>query len=131
VLITNKKIILYIVLLLAILMTACDLDGIYSFEWRLHGTWDAISPSWPFGTLLITFDSINISGCIAFWAFNNIRRDSNLRGYSKDGRIFIQTFGEWQSFPYRYERTLSGAEYMRIYFICTMMMGNSIEFRKR
>jgi hypothetical protein len=80
------------------------------FDYDLRGTWSYFEEAkdWPWddsrsGTLVITIDSIKISGDIK--PLNGFTKDSALKGYSEKpsgnreqtlGNLFIQDRGTWQ-----------------------------------
>jgi len=111
------KIIAFITALLAVLFTAaCDgeLSGtsdIKKFDNDLQGTWVSNDPSIYKGTLIIDYDRITIKGYTENQTpsgnddnnrpFKGFTKNIALKGYSEQGKIFIEDRGSWQEgLPY-------------------------------
>ena len=101
------------VLLAFLLITSCDWDHKISehksFDSDLRGTWVSNDPSTYSGSLEITFDTITIKGFTKNQTpsgeddnkrpFKNFTRGAALKGYSEDGKLFIEDAGLLQEIP--------------------------------
>jgi hypothetical protein len=106
-------------MIVSIFMFSCG-DYVYipivynSFASELQGTWVSNDASIYSGTLVITFDTITITGFNEGQTqlgdgddnkrpFRGFTRGIPLKGYSEEGRIFIEDIGMLQnSIPYEY-----------------------------
>jgi hypothetical protein len=112
---------LVLALLAAALLAGCDGwvsddDGGY-FEAKLRGTWKTHNPAANGyrGTLVIGRDTITISGYDqAYYGlkeserpFKGITKDVSRKGYSEDGKLYINDFGWNEGIPYTYDAGIS------------------------
>ena len=109
-----------IVLLPIIFFNTCGeliTDGNYkSFDRKLRGTWVSNDPGMYSGTLTITTDTITIDGYGEDWTslvvddnkrpFKDFPKRVPLKGYSEEGKIFIDYGGTVQNgIPYYFTET--------------------------
>jgi hypothetical protein len=108
----------------AVMLAGCGGNGLEeggSFDSKLRGTWETLSPS-PSGysgTLVIDWNSITITGYEPRpWPysandperpFNGITKGVSRKGYSKDGKLYINDFGWNEGIPYTYDAGSSPA----------------------
>lgn len=108
----RKKIAACIVFLSVFFIASCEWDGNFRrFDSDLWGVWVSNVQGPYAGTLTIEFDRITITGFPARstppWEpnvqpFRNIPRNVPMRGYSENGRIFIEVAGAPQGgIPFR------------------------------
>jgi hypothetical protein len=95
-----------IVISAVLFVVSCDLEtGDYkSFDYNLRGTWVSNDPSRYSGKLVIGFDTIKITGYNESQTpsfgndserpFKGILKGVFLKGYSEEGRIYIENNGE-------------------------------------
>jgi len=98
-------------------INACDWDfevsDQKSFDYNLRGTWVSNDTYEYSGTLIIDYDRITIIGYngqqTSFWGndeqrpFKNFLKEIPLKGYSEDGKLFIEDGGLIQEgIPYTY-----------------------------
>ena len=107
-----------LIILFALSLTSCDWDSVTSgnrFEYNLQGTWVTHDEGERYtGRLVITYDRITITGFSQNQTPNWMGNDNErpfaqfirgvaLRGYSDEGRIYIEHMGTIQSgIPYLY-----------------------------
>jgi hypothetical protein len=99
------------------------------FDHELQGTWQTNGISDYSGTLVITTNSIRISGYapnslyelthgINHRPFRNFVKDTALEGYSEESKIFIKDGGNWQDgIPYTYWDSYPPPDFRRIQFL--------------
>jgi hypothetical protein len=102
-------------LLAAFFIAACDLNydtvDTKKFDKDLRGTWGSNDPSVYSGTLKIEFDRITITGFAENQTpqgydgnerpFRGVTKNISLKGYSENGKIFIEDGGSTQDgIPY-------------------------------
>jgi hypothetical protein len=106
-----------IILLSALFTSSCNLPAsdFKSFDSRLRGTWVSNDPSlYSYsGTLTITIDTITIDGYGEDWLslvgddskrpFKDFPKRVALKGYSEEGKIFIEYGGNTEGIPYLYD----------------------------
>ena len=82
-----------------------------SFEYNLQGTWESVDKSVYSGRLTITYNTIKIEGYYesqtgygnpSHRPFRDFSKDVVLKGYSEDGKIFIENRNTLQSISYGY-----------------------------
>jgi hypothetical protein len=108
-----KKSIIYVSLLTALFITSCDSEPSEdkTFDSELHGIWVSNDTSIYSGTLEITDDRITITGFTENQTpllgddskrpFKNFTKGVTLKGYSEEGKIFIEDGGLLQEgIPY-------------------------------
>lgn len=112
-----------ILLLSLIFAVGCELnDNNDSFDWDLRGTWESNDPSIYSGRITINYDTIKIEnynesqthpyfGDDKEQPFKDIPKGIALKGYSEDGRIFIEGFSA-EGFPYELIETANYNEYI-------------------
>jgi hypothetical protein len=117
-----KKITSFIILLSAFLLIACgelieSQSGSYkSFNYDLRGTWVSNETGLYSGSLKIDFDTITIDGYGEDWTsqvgddnkrpFKDFPKRVALKGYSEEGKIFIDYGGTVQNgIPYYFTET--------------------------
>jgi hypothetical protein len=93
-----------------------DGDGGY-FDSKLRGTWETLNPAdYDYsGTLVIGRDTVTITGYEqTYYAlkeserpFKGITKDVSRKGYSEDGKIYINDFGGKEGIPYEYDAGVS------------------------
>jgi hypothetical protein len=98
----------------ALFTSSCNLPAgdFKSFDSRLRGTWVSNEPGLYSGTLTITIDTITIDGYGEDWLsvvgddskrpFKDYPKRMPLKGYSEEGKIFIDYGGATQGIPYIY-----------------------------
>jgi len=105
-----------LILLAAFLVTSCEWEwepgSYYSFDYKLQGTWESVDKSVYSGGLIITYNTFKIVGYYENQTnfghppsnrpFREFSKDIPFKGYSEDGRIFIEHRGMIQSMPYFY-----------------------------
>lgn len=105
------------ILLSAIFINSCNVpasDYKY-FESRLRGTWVSEGTSIYTGTLVIDNDRITITGYYGTQTpkdgddnkrpFKDFPKGTALKGYSEEGKIFIEYGGGQNGIPYTYNET--------------------------
>ena len=128
-----KRIFVCVGLFAILFMTACgdlrETSDIKSFDINLRGTWVSNDKSVYSGALEIDFDRITITGYLAEQTpsggndvnrpFRNFTKDIPLKGYSEDGKLFIQDSGVLQEgIPYTYwEGDSLPPDYKKIKFL--------------
>jgi hypothetical protein len=111
----TRNITLLALIIAALLITSCNIDDITGnykyFEYDLRQIWTSndTSDTWASGTLVFDFDTLIITGYTgtppggqgANQPFNGFTKNTPLKGYSEDGKIFIHDGGSWQpGIPY-------------------------------
>jgi hypothetical protein len=105
-----------VVVLFVLVLTGCDGeftdDGGY-FETKLRGTWETHSPAayGYSGTLVIGWDTITITGYEQTYyglkeaerPFKDITKGVSRKGYSEDGKLYINDFGWKEGIAYEYD----------------------------
>jgi len=113
------KNIFYVSLLAAFLFTSCDWEVIESrhFDYKLQGTWISNDPAVYSGKLIISYDRITIIGFGEDQTplrggddnkrpFKGFTKGTALKGYSEEGKIFIEDAGLFQEgIPYIFYTT--------------------------
>jgi hypothetical protein len=111
-----------------LLLAACDLesgDG-KGFDYDLQGTWVSAENSAYYGTLEITYDRITITGYSEYlWneddnkrPFKNFIKGIALKGYSEEGKIYIEDAGIVQEgIPYTYWHDSPPPDFTKIQFL--------------
>jgi hypothetical protein len=114
-----------IILLSALSTISCDglpssSGSFKSFDSRLRGTWNSNDPSKYSGSLKIEIDTITIVGYGESQTpststptkgndnerpFKDYPKNIPLKGYSEDGKIFIEYGGAQNGIPYTYTET--------------------------
>jgi len=127
-----KREIVYIGLFAILFIIACgDIEktsDIKSFDTNLYGTWVSNDPSVYSGTLEIDFDHITIKGYSenqtqsgkddSVRPFRNFTKGIPLKGYSEDGKLFIQDSGVLQEgIPYTYWEESPPPDYNKSKFL--------------
>jgi len=127
-----KRTFVYIGLFVILFITACGeiekKDDIKKFDTNLHGTWVSNDDSVYSGTLEIDFDRITIKGYCEDQTkqgendskrpLNNFTKNIPLKGYSEDGKLFIQDSGAFQEgIPYTYWEESPPPVYNKIKFL--------------
>jgi len=117
--------------LVVAIIAACgtsNSDNSYeSFEYRLRGTWESNDNSLYSGSLYIESNSITITGYVESQTrpneddgrrpFKGFVKETPLKGYSAEGRIFINNVGVLQEgIPYSYDNPSYGAEILVLTF---------------
>jgi hypothetical protein len=105
---------LFIALLVpAMTFMGCEVDGDYkSVPYGVRGTWECTEaelwyvpgdyyPTWVKGKLIITSNSVTISGPSQH--LKNFTRDIAIEAYVEDSQLYIKDKGVWQS-PIAYTR---------------------------
>jgi len=122
-----KKSIVCISLLVIFFLASCDLDIVpddsKTFASELRGTWVSNDPTVYSGILEIKIDQITIKGFLEYQEINSNERpfkdftkNTPLKGYSEDGKIFIEDSGILQEgIPYTFYIT-SGKGFLRFTF---------------
>ena len=95
------------------LITACDFDGYFnnmSFDYSMHGKWESADPGEYKGTVVITYNTITITGYSESQGgrynrpFRGFHKGIAFSGYSEEGKIFIISAGVVRKgIPYKYE----------------------------
>ena len=112
-------------------LSACDweaIGGTQSFEYDLRGTWVSNDPAIYSGSLKIEYDRITITGYNEGQTpprgddsrrpFRGFTKGFALKGYSEEGKIFIEDGGMVQAgIPYTYWEALSPTDYSRVKFL--------------
>ena len=120
-----KRIFVYIAIFFSFLISACDLEYVnyYSenFAYELRGTWISNDPSIYSGTLRIDSSRITITGHNESQTpsrgddnkrpFRGFIKGVGLKGYSQEGRIFIENVGVLHAIPYVYWEGYYSADY--------------------
>jgi len=120
-------------LLAVFLITACgDIEESRSFDSRLHGTWISNEPSLftskYSGSLIISYDRITITGYYESQTksgeddtkrpFRNFTKGDALKGYSEEGKFFIEDRGLVQEgIPYVYWDDNPPPDYKKVKFL--------------
>jgi hypothetical protein len=104
-----------IILLAAFLIAACADSGsnnLKNFDYRLQGTWESNDPSIYSGTLVISYDRITITGYDESQTpkdgddskrpFRQFPKGRAMKGYSEEGKIFIENGDITEVIPYTY-----------------------------
>ncbi|MDR1341942.1 MAG: hypothetical protein LBK18_01655 [Prevotellaceae bacterium] len=97
-----------------------ELDGNY-FATRLRGTWETLNPE-PYdyaGMLVIDYTTITITGYEKNLyipddprrPFKDITKGVSRKGYTEDGKMYINDFGWKEGISYTYERGTSSNNY--------------------
>jgi hypothetical protein len=104
------------ILLSAFFINSCDVPegSRKSFDYRLQGTWVSNQTGIYSGKLIIGYDTITIIGYEEDWIINVLSGDDSkrpfrdfprnvaLKGYSEEGKIFINYGGGLEGIPYIY-----------------------------
>jgi hypothetical protein len=99
----------------AVAFTGCDGAAVGDYKTvpsELRGTWECTEealwyvpgsyyPTWVKGKLIITYNSVTISGPLQH--LENFTRDIAIESYAEDGQLYIKDKGAWQS-PIAYTR---------------------------
>jgi hypothetical protein len=129
-------------LLAVFFITSCgdwESGGYQTFDYDLRGTWvlHELDPDYE-GELVISTDRITIKdfhrGQTPWWGDDNDRpfkdftKNVALKGYSEDGKIFIEDWGLVQEgIPYKFQKAGS---YPEIYLLQFTFGRNKITMRK-
>jgi hypothetical protein len=110
-------------------ITACNVRDVDSenFDYKLQGTWESNDKSLYSGTLYIDYNTITIKGYGEGQTrpnedddrrpFKGFIKETPLKGYSAEGKIFINNVGNLQDgIPYSYNNPSSGAEFLFLTF---------------
>jgi hypothetical protein len=105
-----------LLLVAALIPAGCDGSGLEdggSFEAKLRGTWETLSPVTPeySGTLVIGWDTVTVTGYDQKSylpndpqrPFKGITKGVSRKGYSEDGKIYINDFGWKEGIAYEYD----------------------------
>jgi len=103
----EKTITITVLLAAAFFITSCDISSngsgsIKSFDYKLQGTWESNDKTIYSGTIVIGYDRITITGFTPDQTpakvgndnerpFRQFYRDQALKGYSEDGKLYIET----------------------------------------
>ena len=103
------------------LFTTCDIDSVLGdgyFDYELRGTWETNQDQTQYaGILVIDYSTIKITGYIINPSyeytygddkrpFKDFTKNTSLKGYSEDGKLFIYDKGILQAgIPYNYYTT--------------------------
>ena len=135
----KKNIFLCIPLLFFVFSCNLDVGDIKSFDYELQGTWVTnVSSDTYQGGLYITYDTIKITGYGEDQTpetgdddtrpFRDFTKNAAFKGYSEDGKIFIEDSGLLQSgIPYIFYKS---AEYPPVEFIRFTFGGKDQILRK-
>lgn len=122
----------YTGLLAAFFITACgyinDTETRRYFDSRLQGTWVSNDGTAVYqGTLTISYNRITVTGYGEGQTppkgddnnrpFKDFTRGTALKGYSKEGRIFIEDGGMVQGIPYIYWDDTPPPDYSKVKFL--------------
>jgi hypothetical protein len=112
----TKKAVFGFVVAVMVVAAGCDgdsLDGGY-FEAKLRGTWETYNPVSPgySGTLVIGWDTVTVTGYdqTAYYPLNEsqrpfkgITKGVSRKGYSDDGKMYLNDFGWKEGIAYEYD----------------------------
>jgi hypothetical protein len=110
----NFLLIVICTVLSALFTVSCNLpEGDHKyFESKLRGTWGSNEPGLYSGTLTIDYDTITIDGYGEDWLslvgddskrpFKDFPKRVALKGYSEEGKIYIEYGGNTEGIPYVY-----------------------------
>jgi len=116
-------------LLATFFIAACDvISDIKSFDYTLQGTWVSNDSSKYSGSLEIDYDRITITGYSEGQTssgeddnrrpFKNFTKGIALKGYSEEGKIFIEDGGSLQEgIPYTYWEESPPPDYKKFKFL--------------
>ncbi|MDR2731243.1 MAG: hypothetical protein LBB81_10160 [Treponema sp.] len=121
-----------IVLVSVLFLNSCDelaassSSNYKSFDYGLRGTWFSNESGLYSGTLKIDFDTITIDGYGEDWTslvgddskrpFKDYPKRVPLKGYSEEGKIFIEYGGTVNGIPYIYEEKTYPQKYKLLEF---------------
>jgi len=115
-----KAITTAVLLLAAFLITSCDVSnsgtsGNKSFDYKLQGTWESNDKTKYSGAVVIGYDRITITGYDESQTpkfgddnerpFRQFYKGQALKGYSEDGKFFIENGGMTEAIPYIYSES--------------------------
>jgi len=135
---SHKSFVIIIILLIPLFFSTCDLpttDDSMSFDKKLRGTWVSNDPGLYSGSLKITSNTITIDGYGEDWTsivgddskrpFKDIPKRKPIKGYSEDGKIFIE-YGDTaqDGIPYVYNE---GGKYPQEYKLLEFNFGGRKE----
>jgi hypothetical protein len=131
---TRKYPVICLALLACVFALSCHNDShqsdAKSFDSKLRGKWEANTVSEYSGTLTIDYDTITISGYLVKKTtsagsstpppgtderlLSDIPRDKLIKGYSQDGKIFIDFGSGLNGIPYKYTETAGTYPYNKV-----------------
>jgi hypothetical protein len=111
-----KKRVMPVLFAVMVAAAGCDGNGLGSsdyFEAKLRGTWKTLNPA-PngySGTLAIGWDTVTITGYDQMYyslyepqrPFKGITKGVSRKGYSENGKIYINDFGWKEGIAYEYD----------------------------
>jgi len=113
--ITRTKAITTAALLAAFFITSCNGEPskVKSFDYRLQGKWESNVTTPYSGALVITYDSITITGYNQTpehgneneRPFKQFYKGQPLKGYSEDGKLYIENGGITEVISYIYSES--------------------------
>lgn len=117
----KKTIATAVLLVAAFFIASCDIysDGsssLKSFDYKLQGTWESNDKTVYSGTVVIGYDHITITGYTADQTpteggndserpFRQFYRGQALKGYSEDGKLYIENGGITEVISYTYSES--------------------------
>jgi hypothetical protein len=121
---------LVLALLVAALLPGCDRDADedagFFFQAKLRGTWETLNPAlYDYsGTLVIGWDTITITGYEQLYyypndpqrPFKDIMKGVARKGYSEDGKLYINDFGWKEGIAYTYDAAPDYTKLLRFTF---------------
>jgi len=122
-----------VLLLAAFFIASCNSGGVggsgsvKSFDYKLQGTWESNDPSVYSGSLIIGYDRITITGYsesqkptdgdASQRPFSQFPRNKAMKGYSEDGKFFIDNVGTMESIPYIYSEDHTTPDYKLVKYL--------------
>jgi hypothetical protein len=127
---TMKKRMLFLFIIITALFTGCNNDwqSVPRFDYELVGSWESMPENSYYytgytGSLEIDYRSITIKGYTGYaiygssLPFPGFTKDVPLKGYSQEGKIFINDRGTVQTgLPYTFWKDAVGGKYLTFTF---------------